>query len=191
MHLSARPFRPSSRSSVCAMPSPLASSPAAAEMPNRYRLGSDVVHHPVAPDAQPPQIRRPVRERLRRPRLIGEPGDCVEHLANPVGVGAEEPGRLVDRLGLPAGPGGSPGQAEPPQRLVVRYRSDHFRELDIKGGRHYTASQLLTGGFELRNTAARLGHGGATTLRHYADPVPEIGRRATSRARRNKNPKPR
>jgi integrase len=28
-------------------------------------------------------------------------------------------------------------------------------ELDIKGGRHYTASQLLAGGFDLRNTAAR------------------------------------
>ena len=27
-------------------------------------------------------------------------------------------------------------------------------ELDIKGGRHYTASQLLAGGFDLRNTAA-------------------------------------
>ena len=41
-------------------------------------------------------------------------------------------------------------------------------DLDIKGGRHYTASQLLAGGFDLRNTAARLGHsgGGATTLRH-------------------------
>ena len=38
-------------------------------------------------------------------------------------------------------------------------------KLDIKGGRHYTASQLLAGGFDLRNTAA-------TTLRHYADPVP-------------------
>jgi len=53
-------------------------------------------------------------------------------------------------------------------------------ELDIKGGRHYyTASQLLAGGFDLRNTAARLGHsgGGATTLRHYADPVPEVDRR--------------
>ena len=47
-------------------------------------------------------------------------------------------------------------------------------ELDIKGGRHYTASQLLAGGFDLRNTAARLGHsgGGATTPRHYADAVP-------------------
>jgi len=30
-------------------------------------------------------------------------------------------------------------------------------KLDIKGGRHYTASQLLAGGFDLRNTAARLG----------------------------------
>jgi hypothetical protein len=55
-------------------------------------------------------------------------------------------------------------------------------ELDIKGGRHYTASQLLAGGFDLRNTAARLGHsgGGATTLRHYADPIPEVDRRAAA-----------
>jgi hypothetical protein len=53
--------------------------------------------------------------------------------------------------------------------------------LDIKGGRHYTASQLLAGGFDLRNTAARLGHsGGATTLRHYADPVPEVDRPAAA-----------
>ena len=29
-------------------------------------------------------------------------------------------------------------------------------KFDIKGGRHYTASQLLAGGFDLRNTAARL-----------------------------------
>ena len=55
-------------------------------------------------------------------------------------------------------------------------------DLDIKGGRHYTASQLLAGGFDLRNTAARLGRsgGGATTLRHYADPVPEVDRRAST-----------
>ena len=55
-------------------------------------------------------------------------------------------------------------------------------ELNIKGGRHYTASQLLAGGFDLRNTAACLGHsgGGATTLRHYADPVPEVDRRAAA-----------
>ena len=35
----------------------LASGPAAAEVPNRHRLGGDVVHHPVAADAQPPSIR--------------------------------------------------------------------------------------------------------------------------------------
>lgn len=40
--------------------------------------------------------------------------------------------------------------------------------LNIKALRHYSASQLLAGGIDLRNTAARLGHGGggATTLRH-------------------------
>jgi hypothetical protein len=44
------------------------------------------------------------------------------------------------------------------------------------------AGLLLAGGFDLRNTAARLGHngGGATTLRHYADPVPEVDRRAAA-----------
>jgi hypothetical protein len=41
--------------------------------------------------------------------------------------------------------------------------------LDIKGMRHYTASQLLAAGFDLGNTAARL---------HYADPVSEVDRRA-------------
>jgi integrase len=48
--------------------------------------------------------------------------------------------------------------------------------LNIKALRHYSASQLLAGGIDLRNTAARLGHGGggATTLRHYADPVSEV-----------------
>jgi len=55
-------------------------------------------------------------------------------------------------------------------------------KLAIKGLRHYTASQLLAASFDLRNTAARLGHsgGGATTLRHYADPVPEVDRRAAA-----------
>ena len=54
--------------------------------------------------------------------------------------------------------------------------------LTIKSLRHYSASQLLAGGIDLRNTAARLGHGGggATTLRHYADPVSEVDRRAAA-----------
>ena len=49
--------------------------------------------------------------------------------------------------------------------------------------RRYTASQLLAAGFDLGNTAARLGHsaGGATTaLKHYADPVSEVDRRAAA-----------
>jgi len=55
-------------------------------------------------------------------------------------------------------------------------------KLNIKGLRHYTASQLLAARFDLRNTAARLGHGsgGATTLRHYADPVSDVDRRAAA-----------
>jgi integrase len=55
-------------------------------------------------------------------------------------------------------------------------------KLNIKGLRHYTASQLLAARFDLRNTAARLVHGsgGATTLRHYADPVSEVDRRAAA-----------
>jgi integrase len=54
--------------------------------------------------------------------------------------------------------------------------------LSVKSLRHYSASQLLAGGIDLRNTAARLGHwgGGATTLRHYADPVSEVDRRAAA-----------
>jgi integrase len=54
--------------------------------------------------------------------------------------------------------------------------------LNVRALRHYTASQLLAGGIDLRNTAARLGHGGggATTLRHYADPVSEVDRRAAA-----------
>lgn len=33
--------------------------------------------------------------------LIREPSDCVKHLADPGGVIAEEPSRLIDRKGLP------------------------------------------------------------------------------------------
>ena len=54
--------------------------------------------------------------------------------------------------------------------------------MNVKSLRHYTATQLLSGGIDLRNTAARLGHGdgGATTLKHYADPLSEVDRRAAA-----------
>ena len=65
---------------------------------------------------------------------------------------------------------------------VAEIASNAGVSLNIKALRHYTASQLLAGGIDLRNTAARLGHGGggATTLRHYADPVSEVDRRAAA-----------
>ena len=47
--------------------------------------------------------------------------------------------------------------------------------LDIKGGRHYTASQLLAGGFDLRNTAARLG------VKRIQAPTPPIRALAAQR----------
>jgi len=54
-------------------------------------------------------------------------------------------------------------------------------KLDIKGLRHYTASQLLAARFDLQNTAAAgAWRGRATTLRHYADPVSEVDRRASA-----------
>jgi len=64
--------------------------------------------------------------------------------------------------------------------------------MNVKSLRHYSASQLLAGGIDLRNTAARLGHGGggATTLRHYADPVSEVDRRAAAYLARLTAPAP-
>jgi hypothetical protein len=51
----------------------------------------------------------------------------------------------------------------------------------VAKARHYIASQLLAARFDLQNTAARLGHGGgATTLKHYADPVSEVDLRAAA-----------
>src|SRR5690348_14504886 len=51
--------------------------------------------------AQAPQIRRPVRERLRRPRLIGELTDGVPGRRDTDGIVAEEARRLVQGLNLP------------------------------------------------------------------------------------------
>ena len=41
----------------------------------------------VPPGPQAPQIRRPVRERLRRPRLIGEPANSVRERSDTDGIG--------------------------------------------------------------------------------------------------------
>jgi hypothetical protein len=40
----------------------------------------------VPPGPQAPQIRQPLRKRLRRPRLIGELADCVPDRSNTDGI---------------------------------------------------------------------------------------------------------
>lgn len=63
---------------------------------------------------------------------------------------------------------------------VLNLAEDLGLSVNIKALRHYTATQLLAAGIDLRNTAARLGHGGggATTLRVYAHPVESVDHRA-------------
>lgn len=70
-----------------------------------------------------------------------------------------------------------------PSRVTHRY-SDMCAELGIDSHlhalRHYSATELLAAGVDLRTVAGRLGHGGggATTLRVYAAFVAEADRRA-------------
>jgi hypothetical protein len=61
----------------------------------------DRVEDAVPPGPQTPQIRRPVRERLRRPRVIGEPASSVPERSDTDGIIAEEARRLVQSLNLP------------------------------------------------------------------------------------------
>lgn len=48
--------------------------------------------------------------------------------------------------------------------------------------RHYSATELVTAGVDIRTVAGRIGHGGGgtTTLRVYAAWVPESDKRAAS-----------
>jgi hypothetical protein len=51
----------------------------------------DRVEDAVPPGPQTPQIRRPVRERLRRPRLTGELADGIQSAATPIGSSQRKP----------------------------------------------------------------------------------------------------
>ena len=60
----------------------------------------DRVEDAVPPGPQAPQIRRSVRERLRRPRLIGELTDGIPERRDTDGIVAEKARRLVQGLDL-------------------------------------------------------------------------------------------
>ena len=55
-------------------------------------------------------------------------------------------------------------------------------DMDIKDPRHYSATELIAAGVDVRTVAGRLGHGGggATTLRVYSAWRPEADKRAAS-----------
>jgi integrase len=85
------------------------------------------------------------------------------------------------RLFSPAPDGSAP---YPPQSLTQRYRrlaiKLQLRSTRLHSLRHYSATELLAAGVDLRTVAGRLGHGsgGATTLRIYAAWVDAAGQRA-------------
>jgi hypothetical protein len=65
------------------------------------RTSADGALRRVPPGSQARQIRRPVRERLRRPRLISELADSVSERSDTDGIVAEQARRLVESLNLP------------------------------------------------------------------------------------------
>jgi integrase len=76
--------------------------------------------------------------------------------------------------------------------LLPQYVSHRYRRLAIKLGlrstrlhalRHYSATELLTAGVDLRTVAGRLGHGGggATTLKTYAAWVEQADQQAAEK----------
>ena len=72
----------------------------------------------------------------------------------------------------------------PPRSLTQRYgrlaMKLNLRSTRLHSLRHYSATELIAAGVDIRTVAGRLGHGsgGATTLRIYAAWVDEAGQRA-------------
>jgi integrase len=72
----------------------------------------------------------------------------------------------------------------PPRSLTQRYRylakKLKLRSTRLHSLRHYSATELIAAGVDIRTVAGRLGHGsgGATTLKIYAAWVDEAGQRA-------------
>jgi integrase len=79
----------------------------------------------------------------------------------------------------------APDYSEPwkPKSVTQRYRKRairlKLRSTRLHAIRHYSATELLAAGVDLRTVAGRLGHGdGVTTLRTYAAWVAAADRRA-------------
>jgi hypothetical protein len=76
-------------------------------------------------------------------------------------------------------------QPWPPRSLTLRCgrlaRKLQLRSTRLHSLRHYSATELIAAGTDIRTVAGRLGHGsgGATTLKIYAAWVDEAGQRAT------------
>jgi integrase len=116
-----------------------------------------------------------------------------EHLARIDSVAAQ--------LGITIGPDGylftlSPDASEPLKPDTVTQRYDRMaKRLGITTTfhklRHYSATELISAGVDIRTVAGRLGHGGGgtTTLKVYAAWVSEADQRAAS-ALATRLPKP-
>lgn len=76
--------------------------------------------------------------------------------------------------------GATPWNPDWTSHQVMNLAKNNGLSINVKALRHYTATQLLAAGVDIRNTAARLGHGsgGATTLRVYAHPVGSVDKSA-------------
>jgi integrase len=74
----------------------------------------------------------------------------------------------------------------PPRSLTLKYgrlaRKLQLRSTRLHSLRHYSATELIAAGTDVRTVAGRLGHGsgGATTLKVYAAWVDEAGQRAAN-----------
>jgi integrase len=107
-----------------------------------------------------------------------------EHRAR-VAARVEELGGVLDGKTFVFGGRKSPDHSEPysPHAVSSRYSDMAERlgiETHIHALRHYSATELLTAGVDLRTVAGRLGHGGggSTTLRVYAAWVAASDRKA-------------
>jgi Phage integrase family len=100
-------------------------------------------------------------------------------------------GRAIEQWLEVASTGRSPGRRGPSPSGTGRLaRKLGLRSTRLHALRHYSATELIAAGADIRTVAGRLGHGsgGATTLKIYAAWVDEAGQRAATTHGRNHAP---